>query len=225
MRFIPALSLLAVSFALAQDASLKPSTLFPVGESEVSIVSIDVPESAATSLATLQQAMKARPMEALELALKSTAGEPLPYQTWFGLTKEQYESAINTKMVFNTQEKQKLTIRKLAGDGSVLELSATGTLKPLNGIRVNFRTNKATFPEGVSSVGEIINVTDEQGLGPRQGWTWNLQQGDIFSDNYKTGRLVALLLKDSGKVLLNYQMETSEDDPVELNMLLDPARP
>ena len=222
MRFsLTALAALSLTTALAQTFKLpEVAQWVPIGTSTATLVTFGDDPKIAALKDKLAQAMRNHVVEAFTLIAEAKPGEPLPYQSWYGITATQYDSVLKAKSVVTAKGTETLTVTKLAGDGSAIRLNAGGTLAALNGTQINFRTDKVSFPKGQSKVGEAIDVTDESGLGARQGRQWQFEQGEFLDDNYVAGRLVILRLNDSGKVLVNYRM--SGEPAADLSFTLDP---
>ncbi|MEF2279721.1 hypothetical protein V3W47_15605 [Deinococcus sp. YIM 134068] len=172
----------------------------------VQLVTVGFSEETTRTLEQVQAAMKAHPLEALDLTLNTPEGQPFPYRPWFGVSREAYERARAAQPELFPAGASTLTVQKRGTGGTLLVLRGGAGLEVLNGLQLNMVANTLRTPWGTTE-GKAISVSDEGGMGPRAGMTWKIEQAEEFlTGNATSVTFTMMQLTKHDRILVNYKV-------------------
>ncbi|WP_264776743.1 hypothetical protein [Deinococcus aetherius] len=193
----------------------------------VQLVTVGFSKETTATLARLQAAMKEHPVETLDLTLNTPEGQPFPYREWFGISREAYAQVRAAKPDLFPSGTSTLTVHKRGTGGSLLVLQGGDGLEALNGLQVNLKANTIRTPWGTTEIGKPVSVNDKDGMSPRTGTTWEIDQGDLTTGNITGVTFTLMRLARDGRILVNYKVGIMRDYEVtqktDLTFLLPPG--
>lgn len=202
-------TLLLVFSALSLSAQTNLSTeiekLLPSAKCNVDVMGLAYPKRFLELTEKFQNAIATNKDWLLDYIKKNAKdGEPLPYNSNFGLTKKQYEEflALAEKRTLEKIGSGTLQVRtNLSG----YEFDGGSTLNDLNGIKINLKDLTILTPFAV-----LKNPTrkESQGgpaLGAYSGYQWDFEQSDLDKGDVTEASFLIGKLKESGKYFIYYK--------------------
>ncbi|MBW3572925.1 MAG: hypothetical protein KY467_17650 [Gemmatimonadetes bacterium] len=141
----------------------------------------------------------------------ATPGEPLPYDTRLGLTREEYDEFLRLagSMELKKVAEAPLVVR---GQGERLVFDGGTGMPDLTGVAIDLAADQLVMPLGtVTGSREVHSDGAGAAMGPWHGRTWSLEE---MSEDGRDGRVVSLSvgrLRESGRGVIHTQMRQVQD--------------
>lgn len=138
----------------------------------------------------------------LEQLRNAKPGEPLPYDSRLGVTREEYQRFLDAKPTYTVYARSTLTVSRRP-DGTLVLQGGRG-LEGLSGVVLDPRQNRVRTRYGWTGVGEPFEYAATDNLGPRAGHSWKSEEGDLDRGNITTASLAIMRLEKTGQPLVTF---------------------
>ena len=199
----------------APTAPLRP------GVFQVELIRTTLAPEVVATFKTLRVALSRNAALTRALIAKTPRGTPLPYRSWFGVTKNAYEKAVTAQPYSAVTGKTTLRITRLNAAGTLLALSGGAGLEKLNGLQLDLLKNTARTPWGTTASGRGVSIAAPGDLGPREGTSWLIEEGSAQSGTVTNVNLSVLRLAKTGRTLISYQVAVMRDSLVRQRFVVD----
>lgn len=198
-----------------------PTALLRPGVFQVELIRTTLAPEVIATFKTLRVALSRNADTTRALIAKTPRGTPLPYRAWFGVSQSAYERAIAAQPYSAVTGKTTLRVTKLNAAGTLLALSGGAGLEKLNGLQVDLLKNTARTPWGTTAVGRGVSIAAPGDLGPREGTSWLIEDGNTQSGAVTNVNLSVLRLEKTGRTLVSYQVAVMRDSVVRQRFVVD----
>jgi hypothetical protein len=201
--------LLLVLNALSLHAQTNLSTeieeLLPTGKCNVDVMGVTYPKRFLELAEKLQSATVTNKDWWLDYIKKNAKqGEPLPYNSQFGLTKKEYAEYLSLGEK-RTLGKIGSGILQVQTNSNSYELDGGSTLPDLTGLKINLQKLTVVTPFAVLTNPIRDESSGGPGLGAFSGYRWDFEQGDIDKGDITEASFSIGKLKESGRRFIYYK--------------------
>ena len=206
--------LLLLNFAAGQTVT-KEAIMDLLPEEDITVTRVEEVFSAETRavLSKLQASMLEHSSEWMSLVAKTPDGEPVAYQSWFGISEEEYQKVLNPDWTYQAMYNTTLySTNKILKSGDLYLLSEGGWLPEFSRIWIDLHDKFVVVASGhemkeVSYFDVNPEAAGEGSLkgGPRRfGYSWH-------ADEYPATTFVIGELPDTNEVFIQYRVQDFHD--------------
>ena len=198
-----------------------PTALLRPGVFQVELIRTTLAPEVVATFKTLRVALGRNAAQTRALIAKTPKGTPLPYRSWFGVTRTAYDKAIAAQPYSAVTGRTTLRITKLNAAGTLLAFGGGAGLEKLNGLQLDLLNNTARTPWGTTASGRGVSIAAPGDLGPREGTSWLIEDGSAQSGTVTNVNLSVLRLAKTGRTLISYQVAVMRDSVVRQRFVVD----
>lgn len=155
----------------------------------------------------LQQAARVNPNWWLEHQKKAEPGEPLPYDSRLGLSKDEYNEFLVLSKMMTTQKKAEATLIVATADDDVYVLDGGQALPDFTGIEIDLKNDLIRTPFGTLIDRSEIDVAEGSALGAWVGTQWKFENAAPNGVPSTVAKLGVGRLKKSGRCVIYYDVK------------------